>query len=105
MAEVTKTISEREQHHFIVDEKQNSDSQNREQEENGESGYNAIAKQIRYNVKDYIIAYSQCANIHYDQQREETILSPEVFTLVGESGIAKLADEYEQIALVLYDWT
>ncbi|CAF4607986.1 unnamed protein product, partial [Rotaria socialis] len=58
-------------HHFIVDENQNSDSQNREVQEKGGSRYNTIAQQINYNAKDYTIAYSQCEIIHYSQQQRD----------------------------------
>ncbi|CAF3809598.1 unnamed protein product [Rotaria sordida] len=79
MGELTKTISERIQDHFIVDKNQNSDSQNRENQENQEKGitlkgsekYNTIAKQIRYNAKDYTIAYSQCEIIYHAQQQQD----------------------------------
>ncbi|CAF5056502.1 unnamed protein product, partial [Rotaria magnacalcarata] len=71
MGELTKAISERVQHHFIVDENQNSDSQNREDREKGESKYNTIVKQIKYNAKDYTIAYSQCEIVYYSQQQQD----------------------------------
>ncbi|CAF1195636.1 unnamed protein product [Rotaria magnacalcarata] len=71
MGELTKAISERVQHHFIVDENQNSDSQNREDREKGESKYNTIVKQIKYNAKDYTIAYSQCEIVYYSQQQPD----------------------------------
>ncbi|CAF4453722.1 unnamed protein product, partial [Rotaria socialis] len=78
MGELTKAISERVQHHFIVDEKQNADSQNREDREKGESKYNTITKQIKYNAKDYTIAYSQCEIIHYSQQQQRDRSNPGV---------------------------
>ncbi|CAF3851124.1 unnamed protein product [Rotaria sp. Silwood1] len=75
MGELTKAISERVQHHFIVDTNQNSDSQNRENQqleaEKGGSKYNTIAKQIRYNAKDYTIAYSQCDIIYQSQHPQQ----------------------------------
>ncbi|CAF3169263.1 unnamed protein product [Rotaria sp. Silwood2] len=75
MGELTKAISERVQHHFIVDENQNSDSQNRENQqleaEKGGSKYNTIAKQIRYNANDYTIAYSQCDIIYQSQHPQQ----------------------------------
>ncbi|CAF3955624.1 unnamed protein product [Rotaria sp. Silwood2] len=51
MGEATKAISERVQHYFIVNERQNAPSQN---QENEETEYNTIAKQIRANARDYI---------------------------------------------------
>ncbi|CAF1661795.1 unnamed protein product, partial [Rotaria magnacalcarata] len=72
MGELTKAVSEKVQHHFIVDENQNSDSQNREVQEKGGSKYNTIAKQIKYNAEDYTIAFSQCEIVYYSQQQDRS---------------------------------
>ncbi|CAF3845426.1 unnamed protein product [Rotaria sp. Silwood1] len=68
VSELTNAISERIQHHFIVDQNQNSDSQNQEINENKNYGYNTISKQIQGNAKDYTIAYSQCEIIYHALQ-------------------------------------
>ncbi|CAF3170226.1 unnamed protein product [Rotaria sp. Silwood2] len=68
VGELTNAISERVQHHFIVDENQNSDSQNQEISENKNYGHNTISKQIQGNAKDYTIAYSQCEIIYHTLQ-------------------------------------
>ncbi|CAM4768573.1 unnamed protein product [Rotaria magnacalcarata] len=37
----------------------------------GESKYNTITKQIKYNAKDYTIAYNQCEIVYYSQQQQD----------------------------------
>ncbi|CAF1216401.1 unnamed protein product [Rotaria sordida] len=54
----TKALSEI--HQVVVDEKNNSESQNREKQEEVRENNISIAKQNQYNVKDYILEYSQC---------------------------------------------
>ncbi|CAF3639408.1 unnamed protein product [Rotaria sp. Silwood1] len=65
---LTNIFSETVERYLVVDEKQNSLSQNRE--ENSRT-YNTIREQIGQNAKDYTIAYSQCEMIHYTKQRDE----------------------------------
>ncbi|CAF4126159.1 unnamed protein product [Rotaria sp. Silwood2] len=65
---LTNIFSETVEHYLVVDEKQNSSSQNRE--ENSRT-YNTIREKIEQNAKDYTIAYSQCEIIHYTKQRDE----------------------------------
>ncbi|CAF1535234.1 unnamed protein product [Rotaria sordida] len=76
MGQLTKVTSEIVQHHIIVDEKQNSNSQNKENQEKGDNGYNTIKKQIDYNARDYTIAYSLCEIIHYCQQKDTIYSGP-----------------------------
>ncbi|CAF4991330.1 unnamed protein product [Rotaria sp. Silwood1] len=65
---LTNIFSETVERYLVVDEKQNSPSQNRE--ENSRT-YNTIREQIGQNAKDYTIAYSQCEMIHCTKQRDE----------------------------------
>ncbi|CAF4986969.1 unnamed protein product [Rotaria sp. Silwood1] len=76
MGQLTKVTSEIVQHHIIVDEKQNSNSQNRENQEKGDGGYNTIKKQIEYNATDGTIASSLCEIIHYCQQKDTIYSGP-----------------------------
>ncbi|EAS05901.2 helicase carboxy-terminal domain protein (macronuclear) [Tetrahymena thermophila SB210] len=95
MGALTTAISKRAQHYLFVNKEQNTDSQNKQMQDdkdrydqleqkkkNGEflsekekeflnnyDPYNTISKQINYNAKDYTIAYSQCEIIHYAEQK------------------------------------
>ncbi|CAF4480424.1 unnamed protein product, partial [Rotaria sp. Silwood2] len=94
MGALTKYVSERVQDYCIVDERQNSDSQNLENQERGGEILNTIARQIQYNARDYTIAYSQSEIIYYsNQQGRNAATSYEIIDKETKKYIASIRED------------